>query len=137
MQQEEGLNRRDFISVGGMALALAAVPCLRAVYAEPPTPYRALYDERFEAGLAFSAEAARRGWVTRAIRGDITQVWFRELAPRWREGPAAVAGVTTPQTLFVLERLAWDVGLRVTSRVVMAPASLIQWTIGLPQANRT
>jgi hypothetical protein len=135
MLQDDRLNRRSFIGTGGFALALAAVPVSWGLSAALPIPYRALYDERFAAGRAFSAEAARRGWITRAIRGDITKVWFRELSPRWRLGPAPITGVTTPQTLFVLERLAWDVSLRVTSREEIATAPLVRWAIGLPQAQ--
>jgi len=135
MLQDERLNRRRFIGAGGIALAFATVPVSWGLTEESLTPYRALYDERFEAGLAFSAEAGHRGWITRAIRGDITTVWFRELSPRWRKSPAMITGVTTPQTLFVLERLAWDVGLRVTSREVGATTPLVRWVIGLPQAQ--
>ena len=135
MQQDDGLNRRRFIGAGGVALAFAAAPKSWGLATDPLNPYRAIYDERFEAGRAFSAEAAHRGWVARAIRGDITKVWFRELAPRWRMSPATITGVTTAQTLFVLERLSWDVGLRVTSRDTGATTPLVRWVIGLPRSR--
>jgi hypothetical protein len=135
MLQDDRLNRRSFIGAGGIALAFAAVPMSWGLCADSLTPYRAIYDERFEAGRAFSVAAAHRGWITRAIRGDITKVWFRELAPRWRRSPAAVTGVTTLQTLFVLERLAWDVGLRVTFRDMGTTTPLVHWVIGLPQTQ--
>jgi hypothetical protein len=135
MCPDHRLNRRGFIGAGGVALALAAAPISWALPHDSLTPYRAIYDERFEAAGAFATEALDRGWVTKAIRGDVTTIWFRELAPRWRLGPAAVAGVTTPQTLFVLERLAWDVGMRVTSRQIVTPASLVRWVIAVPHAQ--
>jgi hypothetical protein len=135
MPQDDRLGRRNFIGAGGIALAFATVPMAWGLAEDSLTPYRAIYDERFEAGRAFSAEAVRRGWVTRAIRGDVTKVWFRELSPRWRTSPATITGVTTPQTLFVLERLAWDGGMRVTSRGSGTTAPLIRWVIGLPRSQ--
>jgi hypothetical protein len=129
------LNRRGFIGAGGVALAFAAAPMSWAVSRDSLTPYRAIYDERFDAARAFAAEALDHGWVTKAIRGDVTKVWFRELAPRWRLGPAAITGVTTPQTLFVLERLAWDVGMRVTSREVVTATPVVHWLIRVPRAQ--
>jgi hypothetical protein len=135
MLQDDRLNRRSFIGAGGIALAFAAVPMSLALSDDSLTPYRAIYDERFETGRAFSTEAAHRGWITRAIRGDITKVWFRELAPRWRRSPATITGVTTAQTLFVLERLAWDVGMRVTSRDMGTATPLVRWVIGLPRSQ--
>jgi hypothetical protein len=133
MQQDDRLNRRNFIGAGGIALAFATAPRSWGLSIDSLAPYRAIYDERYEAGRMFSAEAAHRGWITRAIRGDVTKVWFRELAPRWRRSPAAITGVTTAQTLFVLERLAWDVGMRVTSRDTATTTPLVRWVIGLPQ----
>jgi hypothetical protein len=135
MLQDERLNRRSFIGAGSIALAFAAAPLSWGLSEESPTPYRAIYDERFAAGRAFSAAAVQRGWITRAIRGDITKVWFRELAPRWREGPAMITGVTTAQTLFVLERLAWDAGMRVTSRNMSTTTPLVRWVISPPHSQ--
>ena len=130
MLQDDHLNRRSFIGAGGIALAIAAVPWSWGLAEDSLAPYRAIYDERFEAARAFAADAGHRGWVTRAIRGDVTRVWFRELAPRWRESPATITGVTTPQTLFVLERLGWDARLRVTSRNTSTTTALVHWVIG-------
>lgn len=132
MVKNERLNRRRFLGAGGLALTVAAVPLSWALTEDSATPYRAIYDERFKAGHVFSAEAAQRGWTTRAIRGDITQVWYRELAPRWRHGPAAIAGVTTAQSLFVLERLAWDARMRVTFRDIQSAEPLVRWVISVP-----
>ncbi len=129
MHLDEGVNRRRFIGVGGMALALATLPLAWGVE-DAVTPYRAIFDERFAAGRAFGAAAVRRGWTARAISGDITKIWFRELAPHWRTSPAMIMGVTTSQTLFVIERLSWDAGLRVTRRDVDATASVVRWVIG-------
>ncbi len=135
MSQDDGLNRRKFIGAGGIALAFAAAPVSWGLARDSQAPYRAIYDERYEAGRAFAVEASGRAWATRAIRGGITTVWFRELAPRWRMSPAPVMGVTTPQTLFVLERLAWDAGMRVTSRNISATTSVVRWVIDVPRSQ--
>jgi len=134
MSQSYGISRRHFVGTSVAALAFAAIRSTPAAQ-EPLTPYRAIYDERFEAGRRFAGEAANHGWVTRGIRGDVTQVWFHELDVRWKRGPAPIAGLTTPQSLFVLERLAWDVGMRVTVREVDATTGLVRWVIRLPKTG--
>ncbi len=124
------VTRRHLLGAGTAALALAAVRVKPSLSQERFTPYRAIYDERFEAGQQFATDAIARGWTTRAIRGDVTRVWFRELAVRWKHGPAPIAGLTTPESLFVLERLAWDARMRVTVREHDTTAQLVRWTIG-------
>jgi len=114
------LNRRVFLEAG---LAASALPLLAhagpiaAVNAPVPQPplslYRMIADERFQAGRGFAAIAARSGAVVLGTSGDITDLWYDDLAPRWREEPAAIAGLTAADALFCLERLAWDAGLRV------------------------
>ncbi len=114
------LNRRGFLGAG---LASCAVPWLGAagspgpiVAAAVPRLYRVVVDQRSEAGAGFRAGVAAHGEVVRAIRGDVTELWFYELAPRWRDRPAPIAGLTGADALFCLERLAWDAGLRVAYR---------------------
>lgn len=133
MLQDYFVTRRQFVGGGAAALAATAVPA----YLSPrlPIPYRAIFDERFEAGRRFGAHALGRGWITRAIRGDVTQVWFHELSVRWKSGPAPIAGLTTASSLFVLERLSWDVGMRVTVRETDATTALVHWLISLPTSR--
>ena len=133
MSQNYWISRRHFVGTGAAALALAAVRPSRALSRDALTPYRVIYDERFEAGRMFAREAATLGWVTRAIRGDVTNVWYQELDVRWKRGPAPIAGVTTAQSLFVLERLSWDVGMRVTARETDPETHLVRWLIRLPE----
>ena len=124
-------NRRDLIKAGlvGAALPLATGGTGHAATAMPPVIHRAIYDERFAEARAFALDAARRGWSTVAIRGDVTDVWFHDLSQRWKQGPSAIAGVTAHNSLFVLERLAWDAGLRVTARAELKDAPLVSWII--------
>lgn len=66
------------------------------------------------------------------IDGDVTGVWLRELDPRWREPGFVLEGVTGADALFVLERLCWDRGRRVTVREDISTADgvqLVHWLI--------
>ena len=98
--------------------------------------YRAVYDSRFASGRAFAAQALARGWTTVAIEGDVTQLWYHDLALRWREGPAPIAGVTAANSLFVLEHLARDAGMRVVSRSELRGEPAIAWLIAPPVRSR-
>jgi hypothetical protein len=141
-RSEQMTTRREFIqvtltaSVGG-ALAAAAgetlslqpIQLTRPEYAgavrnslgDPARPaplplYAALFDRRFSDSRLFSWAAQQRGIEIRSISGDVTDVWYSELHPRWKEAAVPIAGVTTYGPLFCLERLAWDHGMRVVYR---------------------
>lgn len=73
-----------------------------------------LFDERFAAACRFGKAMRRRGLPVRAIRSDVTDVWYSRLYPLWKREPAAIAGLTAYAAMFCLERLAWDHGLRMT-----------------------
>ena len=80
-------------------------------------PYRLVVEERYSAPLELAAAARARGWAVSTIRGDVTRLWYEDFALRWRSGPAPIIGMTTASTLFVLERLAWDAGMRLNLRI--------------------
>ena len=143
------MNRRAFVLAS--TASFCAVPLIGSAYgpALPVSPgqapldaYRILYDRRFAASRRFGADIARRGGWALAIDGDVTALWFDELAPRWARGEGVVAGMTTGRTLLCLERLAWDQRLRVTMRVAHVPDmdkdgridgtanALVTWVIG-------
>jgi hypothetical protein len=113
------INRRDFILTGTFA-ALPFTACGArpvglpgAKAAEPAAPiYTMVYDERFADSVAFAGEARRLGLRATGIHGDVTALWYDDLYHRWRQGPAAIAGLTTANALFCLETLGNDVGLR-------------------------
>ena len=126
-------NRRELIKIGLAASILPMDLIARQARAQAPLAiHRAIYDERFEAGRAFAAQARQRGWTVRAIRGDVTDLWFNELSMRWKQGPAPIAGLTAKNSLFCLERLAWDAGMRVVSRAEDPKTSLVAWLIAPP-----
>ena len=86
----------------------------RAIIASERLPlYAAFFDERFAPAVHFGSIAQRRGLPARAVRGDMTDLWYRELEPLWRREPRPIAGLTAYAALFCLERLAWDHGMRV------------------------
>jgi hypothetical protein len=78
--------------------------------------YKVVYDTRFAAGVEFARRASARGLSVHAIDGDMTRFWYDDLYHRWRQGPAAIAGLTAYGALFCLEQLAWDQRMRVVFR---------------------
>jgi hypothetical protein len=116
-------SRREFLQVGVAALALpisaraASKASAGALAGSAPAKlYKVIYDERHASSRAFAAEVSRLGAPVHAIKGDITDLWFRDLDARWKKQPAAIAGLTEHGALFCLERLSWDHGMRVVYR---------------------
>lgn len=115
-------SRREFLQMGIAALALpipAQVPpcAASAENGESRTPiYKMVFDERFTASRAFAEEAKRLGLPVHPIQGDMTDLWYHDLYARWKQGPAAIAGMTAHGAIFCLERLAWDQRMRVVFR---------------------
>jgi hypothetical protein len=122
------LNRRGFIEAGlaaGVASALGAISAARRADSAPGAvrlaPYVAVFDARFAQSREFGHALGRFGVTPRSIEGDVTELWYHELHPRWQQGPAAIAGLTTYGPLFCLEQLAWDHRLRVIYRGTHTP----------------
>ena len=126
-------DRRQFMWQAVMTSIAAASPGARVVLAalsrrggvltegggdhEEPHPFfRILYDDTSIEGRLFGVEAAALGAQTRAVGADLGGIWLREIEPRWKCGPAALAGLTTGPHLFCLELLARDYGMGVVHR---------------------
>jgi len=119
-------NRRQFVHAGiaaSLGGALATIFPLRAGAdtrrdnAEAALPlYLTVFDDRFADSVRFGRAVAHQGIATHAIHGDVTNLWYRDLHPRWMEGAVPIAGLTTHGPLFCLERLAWDHDMRVVYR---------------------
>jgi hypothetical protein len=113
-------SRREFLQVALGASALPVAARAESAFettAAPTIPlYKVLYDTRFAASVAFARRAAARGLAVHAMGGDMTSFWYDDLYHRWRQGPAAIAGLTAHGALFCLERLAWDQRMRVVFR---------------------
>jgi hypothetical protein len=123
-------TRREFLQ--GSVVA-AALPFVSAAGIERPplatSPiYKVIFDERFAASVAFANQARLDGLPVHGIRGDITALWFHDLDLRWKQGPAAIAGMTDANALFCLDLLARDKGMHVASREER-PGGLVAWVI--------
>jgi hypothetical protein len=122
------VSRRDFVTGCLASAGIAAAVGPHAAGASPYAPAGhsglrfGLFDTRFPVAVAFSRALLRRGVTLAPFHGDVTAVWFEQLDPLWRREPIRVAGMTTPSTLFCLEQLAWDHGLRVAFRGTHEPA---------------
>ena len=125
-------SRRTFlqIALAGATLApLAFRDALDRSAGASDHLHKAIFDRRFPAGIAFALDAERRGVPVHGIEGDVTALWYHDLYFAWRNGPAPIAGVTTAASLFCLETLARDAGLRVTERRSLDD-NLVSWSIG-------
>jgi len=133
-----GLNRREFVLAS--VASFGVVPLIAVGRGKPASlpvelpggAYAILYDVRFPESRVYGAQVARQGGPARAIDGDITRLWYDELAPRWSRGEGVIAGMTTNRTLLCLEQLAWDHRLRTTSRARSRSGqanALVSWII--------
>jgi len=132
-------SRREFLQAGIAAsllpMAVSGGNLALGERDEPAGFYKVIFDERFPASVAFGEEWKARGAAVHGIRGDITDLWFHDLDLQWKRQPLPIAGLTAHGPLFCLERLAWDRGMRVVSRVEQTAMHdgdpLIAWVIAL------
>ena len=71
-----------------------------------------LFDQRFRKARDFGLQAREAGVDCAAIEGDITHLYFHDLSLRWNSSPTTIAGLSTKASLFCLEMLACDRGMR-------------------------
>src|SRR5688572_33484608 len=108
MRTDAMLNRRDVLRGGAAlpALSLAGLPFAHALAAaESPvlTLERFVFDVRFAEPGAAAKRLEQRGVRPAPIADDLMTLWYDELDLAWRKAPMALAGLTLPETLFVLE----------------------------------
>ena len=123
-------NRRELLKIGLAAAALPVAAHAALVETHGVPLYKVLYDTRFPASVAFARRAAAGGLAVRAMAGDMTPFWYDDLYHRWKQGPAAIAGLTAYGALFCLERLAWDQRMRVVYRGEHVAATAAAWRTG-------
>ena len=127
-------SRREFLQAG-IAASLLPIAGLASATETSPVPfYKIIVDQRFSTSAEFGVEWRARGAAVHAIRGDITDLWFHDLDLQWKKRPVPIAGLTAHGPLFCLERLAWDHGMRVVSRIEQPSHDgdgepLISWVI--------
>jgi hypothetical protein len=108
-------NRREFIEAGfGTTLLAASLPGIAAQVLPPRgLPYReVIVDRRFPVAAAFGALLHAQGAELLPIEGDTTDLWSGHLRGEWRREPHALAGMTLDESLFTLQLVAQDAGLR-------------------------
>ena len=104
-------NRREFLQ-GGIALSLLPLLPRTGFSAAPKAFDMVIFDQRFPKARGFSRQAQEAGLDCVAIQGDITHLYFHDLALRWGSGSTTLAGLSTKASLFCLETLARDRGMR-------------------------
>jgi hypothetical protein len=77
---------------------------------------RVVADSRLEPSLAFATTMARHGVRVSATDGDLTALWFDDLARHFASGNGPIAGLTTSRTALVMTELARGPGVRVLWR---------------------
>jgi len=117
------IDRRQLIRSGlALAASLSAGTVSAAVSVSGPAalrrlrPARFVFDRRVAAAVAAARAAAVFGAPAVGIEDDLTRLWYDDLDLEWKRAPMTLAGVTTPQALFILETLAADRGMRVVYR---------------------
>lgn len=130
-------SRREFLQIGITASAWPlASSAVRAAGAEPRgierlPIYKIIYDERFAESIMFADRAAALGLRVHAIDGDMTRFWYDDLYHRWKQGPAAIAGLTAYGPMFCFEQLAQDQRMRIVFRAAheLGPVGRVQHEI--------
>jgi hypothetical protein len=115
-------SRREFIQAGA-AIAATALPALSAVTAALGSlrMYKVIYDQRFASARRFGTTARDLSANVEAIEGDVHDLWYHDLYHRWTMAPAAIAGMTTFNPLFLLGMFAQDAGMRLIYRTNHRP----------------
>lgn len=111
------ITRRRVIQGVLTGAAIVSVPSYLALsrHEAAVLPFHAvLYDGRFLEGQQYGAESARHGSVVHDVGGNATNFWYGNLRHRWKEGAAAVAGLTTFSTFFSLKLMADPMQIRTT-----------------------
>ncbi len=106
------VSRRVFLTSAIGACSAGALISPISAHTPAVRYYKAVFDERFEDARIFAAEAVARGTPTVSIRGDITKLFLDDLDRRWKKGPVWLTGLTTPASLFCIDLLARDRGMR-------------------------
>jgi hypothetical protein len=135
-------NRREFLQI---SLASSALPLIAGELAgeESETSFcnrierlrvhEVIVEMSSPLALAFRAEAVELGLDAHGIHDDITDLWYHKLDRQWRNSPTTLAGITLKSSLFCLETLARDYGMRVRFRALhdkTEPGPMVSWIIG-------
>jgi hypothetical protein len=105
-------NRREFLQAG-IAVSLLPLLSQKGLSAAGPSAFdKVIFDQRFPKARNFAQQAREAGLDCVSIQGDITDLYFHDLSLRWNRGPTTIAGLSAKASLFCLEMLARDCGMR-------------------------
>ncbi len=141
-------TRREFLQ-GVIAFPVFSQPWTGAVREQPHQFFNVILDWTLgREAEAFRAAVAGRGIGVRSVANDLGFVWMNEIEPRWRDSPAAMAGLTGGSSLFCLELLVRGYGMRLLYRAehtvgrsgsirhtITGPAELVEWEDRLAAAG--
>jgi hypothetical protein len=124
-------NRREVLQIGIAVVSVwpLASRAARATSVASPVGrsalplYKVIYDLRFPHSVSFARRAEELGAAVHAIEGDMTRVWYDDIHHRWKQGAAAIAGLTAHGAMFCFEQLAKDQGMRAVFRAQHSAAS--------------
>jgi hypothetical protein len=105
-------NRRQFLQAGISALLLPPLSRRSLAPRVPKSFDQVVFDQRYLKARNFAEKARQAGLECAAIEGDVTALYFHNLALRWSRGPSTIAGLSTIASLFCLDLLARDRGMR-------------------------
>jgi hypothetical protein len=107
-------SRRRFLQIAACTTLPLSIKVFGGTATSLPHIHGVVIEDELAASRTLGRHLAIRGASGVSIReGDITAAWRETIQPLWRQGPATIAGLTSPSTLFCLEQLAWQHGLRV------------------------
>ncbi len=118
-------TRRQFIEgtiAAGFSVAAVAPSIVKAFERDAGSGShlrlnRVVFDERVANARVFAEEARKRFVKTSAINGSLHELWYNDLYYHWRDEKSPTAGITDARSLFLLEMMATDAGMRVVHRV--------------------
>ena len=114
-------NRRQFIQ-SGIALSAVSSGILSSVSASAAADSallkldRFVFDTRFAEAFAIAQRMETLGVKLSPFAGDLMDLWYGELDQSWKRAPMALGGVTTEDSLFILNTLAMDHQMSVVYR---------------------
>jgi hypothetical protein len=122
-------NRRSFLQAGAAASSVSAIggamgawpSSVLAATSSRIDFYKVVFDQGHPAAVVFGHAAEAAGLPAQAIGRDVTSLWYDDLYHRWRQGPAAIAGLTPVRIAFCLQMLGQDVGMRLVFRAEHTP----------------
>lgn len=129
-------NRRQFIQ-NGFVLSAASLAVPQALRAHPSdadfagtTVELFVFDDRYPEAVSAASTASAGNVPTASMIHFMTELWYEELDLHWKRSPMTLDGMTTGHGLFVVETLALDRNMRITSRTACETNELIRWSIG-------